>query len=425
MRSERIHLLNDKPIRQGQYVLYLMQSSQRLQCNLALCEAVQIANETELPLLVLFHLKADYPDANYRHFKFMTDGLLKCSAEAAKLGIEFVLTDLPERELYSRYFNQAAALICDQGYLRPQRKWRSDLAGKIGCWMEAIEDNLIVPIASASYKAEWSARTIRPKVMEKIPYFSIDAEIPLPAIKHAYPTDTGNNNKITGRFLETIRQKNYLPPTNLASDEHAASTALDYFIENKLADYGQKRNDPSLAATSRLSPYLHFRQISPLQIISQIKEISDNTVFIEELVVLRELAHNFVWFTPRYDEYEALPSWCRQTLKDHQNDPRPVVYAPEQLENAATTDPYWNAAMNEMRQTGYMENTMRMYWGKKIIEWSPTPEEAYTTLLRLNNRYFPDERNTNSDTGVAWCFGLHNRPWSFHPIFGTVRTMTG
>lgn len=424
MRSERIHILNKAPIRQGKYVLYRMQASQRLNCNLALCEAARLANETGLPLLILFHLKANYPDANYRHFKFMAEGLTECVAGAQRAGIGFELTDLPQELLAATYYAQAAAIVCDRGYLRHQKAWNEDIALHAPCLTEEVEDNLIVPIASATHKAEWSARTIRPKLMAKLPYFITDAGTPLPRLHHAYPSANDHNRETLTRFLEVVRCKAYLAPVEYPGGEQAAVKTLEAFILNKLPLYSERRSDPAQASGSRLSAYLHFGQISPLQILQRISSLPDSVVFTEQLLVRRELSHNFVHYTPGYDTYGALPNWCRQTLQVHSSDTRPYIYTTEQLENSRTHDPFWNAAMNEMRRTGYMENTMRMYWGKKIIEWSATPEEAYITILQLNNRYFTDGRDANSYASIGWCFGLHDRPWPSHPIFGTVRTMT-
>src|SRR5262249_36098671 len=137
----------------------------------------------------------------------------------------------------------------------------------------------------------------------------------------------------------------------------------------------------------------------------------------------RELAMNFVYFREHYDRFECLPEWARQTLAKHRKDPRPHHYTARQLDAAETHDPYWNASMREMRHTGFMHNYMRMYWGKKILEWSREPEAAYETTLALNNRYFLDGRDPNSFGNVAWIFGQHDRPWGERPIFGTVRYM--
>ena len=176
---------------------------------------------------------------------------------------------------------------------------------------------------------------------------------------------------------------------------------------------------------SLLSPYLHFGQISPVEIALAVREAGTDGpgTFLEELIVRRELAMNHVFFQPDYDDYETLPAWARRTLEDHAADGRPFLYGREQFEAGETHDPYWNAAMREMRATGYMHNHLRMYWGKKILNWSATPQEAFETILTLNNRWFLDGRDPSSFTNVAWLFGLHDRPWGPQPVFGTVRSM--
>ena len=145
--------------------------------------------------------------------------------------------------------------------------------------------------------------------------------------------------------------------------------------------------------------------------------------FIEELIVRRELAINFVYYTPDYDSYACLPGWAKKTLAEHKNDRREYLYSRGELENCRTHDEYWNAAMREMKSTGFMHNYMRMYWGKKILEWSQTPEKAFKAALAINNKYFLDGRDANSYAGVAWIFGMHDRAWFERPIFGKIRYM--
>lgn len=204
-----------------------------------------------------------------------------------------------------------------------------------------------------------------------------------------------------------------------------ARRLLRVFLLEKLAGYGDMKDDPGGDLTSGLSPYLHFGQISPLDIMLDLSDApaAQREAFLEELVVRRELSMNFVFFNPQYDAYESLPAWARATLEKHGSDPRPYIYTRDELENARTHDPYWNAAQSEMVLTGRMHGYMRMYWGKKILEWGRTPQEAYSTALWLNNRYSLDGRDPNAFAGVAWCFGKHDRPWGERDVFGNVRYM--
>jgi deoxyribodipyrimidine photo-lyase len=200
------------------------------------------------------------------------------------------------------------------------------------------------------------------------------------------------------------------------------------FLEKSFSRYVKNRNQPQTDDISRMSAYLHFGQISPLYLALQINKTRGRATeakaaYLEELIVRRELAINFVNSTARYDDFSSLPNWALETLARHRKDPREYTYTRRQLEDAKTHDQYWNAAMVEMRTTGFMHNHMRMYWGKKILEWSKTPEQAFRTALALNNKYFLDGRDPNSYAGVAWIFGLHDRAWFERPIFGKVRYM--
>jgi deoxyribodipyrimidine photo-lyase len=239
------------------------------------------------------------------------------------------------------------------------------------------------------------------------------------------PSDLIDPVKLAGQAVFT---KNILPVNTFRGGYTEAKARLKRFIEGKLADYDTLARDPVAGCQSDLGPYLHFGQISPVEIVREIRASSApeaaRAAFIEQVAVRRELAINFVFYNPVYDQYEsAVPSWAKQTLFDHQEDPRPYLYSADDLEKGKTHDPYWNAAQMEMVISGKMHNYMRMYWGKKIMEWTRTPEEAFAIMLMLNNRYELDGRDANGFTGVAWCFGRHDRPWGERPVFGNVRYM--
>ncbi|MGI8747960.1 MAG: deoxyribodipyrimidine photolyase, partial [Deinococcus sp.] len=204
----------------------------------------------------------------------------------------------------------------------------------------------------------------------------------------------------------------------------AGRTRLREFVEGHLGRYDGERNDPNAGVASRLSAYLHYGHLSPLRVALEARAHPEHAAFLEELVVRRELSLNFCEYNPAYDRYQGLPTWARATLEKHAADPRAHLYTREQFEASATHDPAWNAANTEMVRTGRMANYMRIYWGKKVLEWSASPPEAYDTLLRLNNKYFLDGRNPNSYTNVAWIFGQHDRPWGERPVYGTVRSVS-
>jgi deoxyribodipyrimidine photo-lyase len=199
-------------------------------------------------------------------------------------------------------------------------------------------------------------------------------------------------------------------------------------LSNKLLADVEHRNQPQTDDVSHMSKYLHYGHVSPVYVALKIRgsggPAEDIDSYLEEVIVRRELSMNFCHYTPDYDSYSCLPEWAKKTLEEHADDEREYEYSREQLENAETHDEYWNAAMREMVHTGYMHNHMRMYWGKKILEWSSSPREAYATTLYLNNKYFLDGRDANSYANVAWVFGQHDRGWKEREVFGKVRYMS-
>jgi len=451
----RVTELNDAPVRNGDYVLYWMQRSQRASYNHALEYAVRLANERKLPLVVGFGLTADYPDANRRHYRFMLEGLQQTERTLRERGIPLVVRIGEPLGVALDLGREAAAIVCDRGYLSYLREWRAGVGRTASCHVVEVESDLAVPVEEVSSKQEFAARTIRPKIHRRLGEY-------LTLLEEQRPTRAPDALRLHGEPLTDLdallrRLRPAEEPDEVSryfrGGYDQARARLDRFIKEKLDDYEEKRSEPGLDVSSRLSPYLHFGQISALEIAlavgalqfvegleedqgrmenvpgsvgmrtSSERTASARDAFLEELLVRRGLAYNFVWYARDYAHYRGLPDWARATLHDHQPDERPELYSMDELVAAETHDEYWNNAMREMKLTGYMHNYMRMYWGKKILEWTGAPEKAYYRVLELNNRWFLDGRDANSYANVGWVFGLHDRPWTERDVFGKVRYM--
>lgn len=422
----RVRPLNALPPREGQYVLYWMQASQRAQCNHALEYAIRQAIERGLSVLVAFGLTPDFPEANARHYAFMLEGLRETQAALARRGVPLVVRLGSPPEVALRLAQEAALLVTDRGYLRVQRQWRQEVARRAPCPVVQVESDVVVPVEVASDKEEYAARTIRPRVQRHLDTYLTPLQETRPKRRWDGPLPAGLDLSDVDAVVRQLTVTGEVAPVaHFTGGTSQGLARLEQFLANYIGRYDTDRNEPKLDATSHVSPYLHFGQLSPLQVALAVGEYEGPgpAAYLEELLVRRELACNFVHHNPIYDTYEALPGWARDALARHAADRREYLYTRQQFEQAATHDQYWNAAMQEMLLTGYMHNYMRMYWGKKIIEWSCTPEEAYATLLYLNNKYFLDGRDPSSFANVAWCFGKHDRPWQERPVFGTVRYM--
>jgi deoxyribodipyrimidine photo-lyase len=422
----RVRFLNEQPVKKGAFVVYWMQQSQRVSCNHALNYAIDRANELRLPLVVFFCLTDGFPEANLRHYRFMLDGLAVTGRLLQDRGIRLItrLGDPPHE--IARFAKRAALVVTDRCYLCIQRAWRAAAAKFLDCPLIQVETDVIVPVEEASGKEEYAAATIRPKLHRKLSEFFTGHLTPALKIKslsiHCPSLDLVDRDKLCCR----LRIDRSVPPvTWIKAGEIAAQEMLERFVAQKLDRYADLRNDPSQEYLSNMSPYLHFGQISPYAIAKQVVESGSRSTeaFLEELFVRRELSMNFVYCNSRYDSIGCLPAWSRRTLREHQIDKREYSYPLRQLERAKTHDPYWNAAQKEMLMRGKMHGYMRMYWGKKILEWSRTPDSAYRTALLLNNKYSLDGRDPNGFAGIAWCFGKHDRPWGERAVFGQVRYM--
>ena len=431
LAEKRIQALNTKAVAKGDYVLYWMQQSQRAEHNPALDLAIGEANRLKLPVVVVFALTDAYPDANWRHYRFMLEGLQDAQKGLRHKGIRLVvrLGDPPAVAL--DLGRRAALIVCDVGYTRHQRRWRRSITKGAACRAVQVEGDVVVPVGVVSDKAEYAARTIRPRIQRHMEaYLTLPGAVRPRVASLDLDVDSIDLGDIDGGLDRLAVDRDVQPVSQFfEGGTTAAKKRLKLFIDNRLARYDAHRNQPQTDDTSTMSPYLHFGQISPVYLALRVRDAgtgqdADRDGYLEELLVRRELAVNFVHYTADYDRYGCLPAWARQSLAAQSSDPREHLYSRAELEAAQTHDPYWNAAMLEMKHTGYMHNYMRMYWGKKILEWSKRPETAFETTLAINNKYFLDGRDPNSYAGVAWIFGKHDRAWFQRPIFGKVRTMT-
>jgi deoxyribodipyrimidine photo-lyase len=426
IHSERIKNLNKGRLDRGRYVLYWMQASQRVEYNHALEFGILKANELNLPIVVFFGISDDFPDANERHYHFMLEGLKSVQSSLKGRGIKMVVRhQSPERGAVE-LARDASLVLVDRGYLRIQKAWRQHVAERIRCPLIQVEADVVVPVEVASRKEEYAAATIRSKIATALDRYLV------PLKNRRVRKDSlgfrleSFDIEDAGYAISQLRIDNSAGKVSIfRGGTPEAKKHLVRFLRHRLDGFAELRNDPTVDYLSNMSPYLHFGQISPLYIALKVKEARSmgTAAYLEELIVRRELSMNFVHYNPNYDTFRALPEWARKTLGEHRQDRREHVYTLKELEQAATHDPYWNAAQTEMMLTGKMHGYMRMYWGKKILEWTRTPEYAFKTALYLNNKYELDGRDPNGFTGVAWCFGKHDRPWGERKVFGKVRYM--
>jgi deoxyribodipyrimidine photo-lyase len=431
IQHERVQFLNEEYPRSGRYVLYWMQQSQRAFGNHALEFAVREANRLKLPVIVGFGITQRFPEGQERHYAFMLEGLRETEAALRERGVKLAVRLSPPPLAALDLAAGAAVLVMDRGYLRVQRRWRERVAREAACRVVQVESDVVVPVETASDREEYGARTIRPKIHRHLSRF-------LKPLEETRPRRDSLDSKLVGvdisdieRLLARLRVgRQALRVSRFRGGTSEARRLIEQFIGNALRRYEEDHGDPGKEAVSHLSPYLHFGHVSPVEIALAVKGArgvrrAEKDAFLEELIVRRELSVNFCEHNPSYDSVDGLPDWARATLAKHRRDRREHMYGRRDFESARTHDPHWNAAQRELVATGKMHGYMRMYWGKKILEWSQSPDEAFRIALALNNRYELDGRDPNSFAGVAWCFGKHDRPWKERKVLGTVRWMSG
>jgi deoxyribodipyrimidine photo-lyase len=443
VHRERITVLGGPESEGTGPVVYWMNRDCRIHDNWAYQYARELGKAAECPVLVAYNLSPGFLSGGYRQHVFKVRGLMEVEEQCAQVGTPFFLVG--EKGMHEFLaIHKARAVVTDFSPLRTQQAWVADVVRTATCRVYEIDAHNIVPVKVASTKAEFAARTIRPKIHRRIAEF-LDDFPRLTNYPYAY---TGKVPAIDWDAVLSMEGLAEVPEATWITPGYTAGMrALHSFVEHRLEKYADARNDPNQEGQSGLSPYFHYGQIAPQRaallalrahgepekVVATImdpkrngsaEEGSSLASFLEELIVRRELADNFCFYTKDYDRVEGFPAWAQATLAAHRGDAREYVYTRAQFEHAKTHDELWNAAQREMTSTGKMHGYLRMYWAKKILEWTASPEDAMKIAMYLNDKYELDGRDPNGYVGISWSIGgTHDRPWFTRPIFGTVRYM--
>ena len=417
------------PDPEGHCIVYWMQRAQRATDNPALDVAVRIGDELRKPVVVFFAPVPFYPRANQRHYSFLIDGIPDIAGALIRRGVGFVLRAYPEHSLFKFCAEvRGAMVIGDENPMREPEKWRSQVTRQIRIPFWTVDADVIVP-SHLLKREHYAARTIRPRLNQLLPEFLVPCTNPAAKVPWAPPPHLRSLPLDQDFTLGWTLDRSVPQVKSLRGGNKQALRLLHEFVKNKLSDYPVQRNRPESDGTSKLSPYLHFGHIGPRTVALAVQKtdapLAAKQAFLEQLIIRRELAVNFVRFNPSYDSLDCLEPWADRSLAEHAADRRQVIYSEQQLENAETHDPLWNAAQKQMVLTGWMHNYLRMYWAKKILEWSPSTAVAYRRAVWLNDRYELDGRDPNGYAGIAWAIvGKHDRAWSDRPVFGKIRYMS-
>jgi deoxyribodipyrimidine photo-lyase len=417
------------PAPDGKCVVYWMQRAQRALDNPALDLAVDLANHLQLPCVVFFAPVPYYPHANLRHYRFLQQGIAGTAARCENRNVGFVLRRYPEHSLLKFCEKVNAALVVgDENPLREPRSWREKAAKKLRVPLYTVDADVVIPTVLFK-KEQYAARIIRPRIEGYLQDYLHEPENP--KAKHAWEAPRAlqslpHDFDITEDWKELDRSIERV--TSFVGGTEEGLRLLRELKEQKIRHYPDRHGKADQDGTSRLSPYLHFGHIGPLTVALAVKNSNASAAakkdYLDQLITWRELSICFAHYNPYYDSIECAEPWAHKTLAAHAKDKRPVLYTRKQLERAETHDELWNAAQKQMLHAGWMHNYLRMYWAKKILEWSPSPASAYNTAVYLNDKYFLDGRDPNGYAGIAWSIvGKFDRPWFERPIFGLIRYM--
>ncbi|MDB4907817.1 MAG: phr [Gemmatimonadetes bacterium] len=439
--SYRTQPLNEKRTQpEGEFVLYWMQSTQRLDDNWALRYATLEADRLGRPLLVLQQLDASYPHASARHHTFLLQGTRDIAHRAHALGLEYQLTFSRSRFLappVERLAARAALVVTDLFPTWGVAERSGAFAERAWCRVVAIDGTSIVPSGTFT-REEYAARTIRPKLLKLLDLSLERVEDraprkPLPAgIRAIAGSDEVDAGSLTDARIAQLVSESRVDHSVGAVATHGGSRAADArlaaFVDGALADYSERRRHPSDEwGSSRLSAYLHHGHIGAADVARTVLERAPRAAadaYLNEMVVWRELSLNFCLRSPDPRSLLALPDWVQRSMARHAGDARDFTYGLDALERGETHDDLWNAGQCELVTTGAMHNVVRMLWGKSVLTWAPTYAQALEWLVHLNDRYALDGSDPNSYAGIQWCFGKFDRPFAERAVWGTIRPMS-
>jgi deoxyribodipyrimidine photo-lyase len=461
----RVRALNDLAPKEGDYILHWMVAFRRPRWNFALQHAATQAQALGKPLVVLEALRVGYPWASDRLHHFILDGMRAHARHFADKNVVYVPyvehEDGAGRGLLAALAERACLIVSDDypSFFIPKMQ---QVAGeKIDTRLELVDSNGLLPMRAASktFSRAFDFRRFLQKALpDHLPQMPLQDPLEdLPPVdpafeksvrKHIAHWPLASDDALAGNTLASMPLDHDVRPVDLEGGFAAGEARLHDFLDGPFSRYAEDRNHPDDGASSGLSPWLHFGHVSAHQIFNEIAAnegwsldrlaskvngaregwwgMSQNAEsFLDELITWREVGFNMCALNPDYDKYESLPTWARETLEEHQSDPRPHLYPLEQLERAQTHDRVWNAAQTELTETGRIHNYLRMLWGKRILEWTPSARDALAIMIELNNKYALDGRDPNSYSGIFWVLGRYDRAWGpERPIFGKIRYMS-
>lgn len=460
----RIHAANDRPVRRdGEFVVYWMIAARRRRANFALQRAVALAAEVRRPLLVVEPLRCGYRWASDRLHTFVLQGMADNAADFRDAGVTYWPYAEPApgagKGLLAALGARACAVVTDDFPCFFLPRMVRAAAGVLPVRVEMVDGNGLLPLRVgdkvfvSAYHFRRFLQKVLPAHLGDFPagdplrdYAGGEAVLP-PRFGILWPAADAALLSGEAPALAALPIDHAVGAVETRGGAIAAGRMLRSFLETRLARYGEERSHPDADCASALSPWLHFGHLSVHQVFAALAKregwqrgrleattsgqrgwfgFSDSAeAFVDELVTWRELGFNYCRQRDDYEDFLSLPAWARSTLGAHSADPREHVYSRDEFAAAQTHDPVWNAAQRQLRETGALQNYLRMLWGKKVLEWSRSPEEAFATLIELNNRYALDGRDPNSYTGISWVFGRYDRPWApQRPIYGTIRYMS-